>query len=368
MSNLTIRYQQQLGDTQFNIDLELPATGITVVFGRSGAGKTSLINVVAGLQKPEQGLVRLNNTEIFNSQSGVNLPVHKRNVGYVFQEARLFPHYKVRGNLTYGIKSGDSAFFDKVVSLLALEPLLNRYPRELSGGEKQRVAIGRALLSKPDVLLMDEPLASLDMPRKREVMPFLENLVREIAIPILYVTHSLNEVLRLADHIIVLEQGIVVAQGRLEEVWSQEVMRPWQSFSAQSSLFDAHIIEHNIAYGLTKVSLCENTSLWIQKIDANEAERIRLQIRASDVSIVLHPSKQSSIRNVLPATVVKIERQVSGNYKHSVSVKLQLCSDCVLTATVTQWAVDELGLAEGMAVFAQIKGVSVAQKDVVLAH
>lgn len=361
-----ISYTQCLGSQSFDIDLTLPPKGITAVFGRSGAGKTSLINVVAGLNTPDTGLIDINGTCLFDSQQGLNIPVHKRNVGYVFQDARLFPHYKVKGNLLYGVREFDDEYFEKIVGLLALTHLLARYPNQLSGGEKQRVAIGRALLSKPDILLMDEPLASLDLPRKREVLPFLEQLAHSVRIPIMYVSHSLNEVLRLAQNVVVVDDGRVVACGSLEDIWSSNQMKPWQSFSEQSSLFEANIAEHNHEYALSRVKLAPDVHLWVQKIDGEIGSSVRLQVRANDVSLVIDPPSKTSIRNIIHGVIVKLENHSNGEDKKSVSVTVKLAEDCLLVATITGWACDDLGLVEGMAIYAQIKGVSVTQRDIVL--
>lgn len=366
--SLDIRYQHTLGETHFDINISLPDKGIIAVFGRSGAGKTSLINVVAGLQSPSQGMIAINDTTLFDSKNQINVPVHKRNVGYVFQDARLFPHYKVNKNLNYGVKSADPEHFKRVVELLALEPLLARYPHQLSGGEKQRVAIGRALLSKPNILLMDEPLASLDLPRKREVLPYLEQLAHNIEIPIVYVSHSLNEVLRLAQHLVVIEQGRVAISGPIEEVWSSQAMKPWQSFSEQSSLFEGRLLEHNDQYALSKVELAPTISLWVQKIDGSIGSSVRLQVRANDVSLALEEPKNTSIRNIIKATISRIDMHSSGRERQSVSVQLKLAENSFLSATITAWARDELELCVGMRVYAQIKGVSVTQRDIVLSN
>ncbi|KNH12187.1 molybdenum ABC transporter ATP-binding protein ModC [Vibrio cyclitrophicus] len=368
MSALVLQYQQQLGETFFDIDLELPSSGITAIFGRSGAGKTSLINAISGLKQPDKGLISVSGTTLFDSKNGVNLPTHQRNVGYVFQESRLFPHMKVTANLKYGMKRSDQAHFDQIVSLLSLGLLLDRYPARLSGGEKQRVAIGRALLSKPSILLMDEPLASLDLPRKREVMPFLENLSETVQIPIIYVTHSLNEILRLANHLVIIEQGKVISSGVTEEVWASRAMQPWQSFSEQSSLFEATLAEHNDDYALSRLMLGKSTSLWVQKVSSEIGASVRLQVRANDVSIALEQPQRTSIRNILPVTIRSVETHQQGSNKQSVAVELELEPGCYLWATITLWALDELNLEIGQQVYAQIKGVSVTQRDIAVTH
>lgn len=368
MSELILKYQQKLGETEFDVDLTLPSQGITAIFGRSGAGKTSLINAISGLKNPDSGQIKVSGKTLFDSARGIDLPIHKRQVGYVFQESRLFPHMKVSSNLKYGVKTPDQKHFDQVVGLLSLEALLDRYPAKLSGGEKQRVAIGRALLSKPSILLMDEPLASLDLPRKREVMPFLENLSESVKIPIVYVTHSLNEILRLSNYLVILDQGKVLSAGQTEQVWASRAMRPWQSFSEQSSLFEAKIVEHNDDYALSKLALGDTTSLWVQQVDNPINASVRLQIRANDVSLSLQQAQSTSIRNILPAIIRKVETQQHGHNKQSVAVELELESGCYLWATITLWALDELSLTIGQRVFAQIKGVSVAQRDIAVTH
>ena len=368
MSKLILKYQQKLGETEFDVDLTLPSQGITAIFGRSGAGKTSLINAISGLKNPDSGQIEVSGKTLFDSSKGINLPVHQRKVGYVFQESRLFPHMKVSSNLKYGVKTPDQLHFDQVVDLLSLRALLDRYPAKLSGGEKQRVAIGRALLSKPSILLMDEPLASLDLPRKREVMPFLENLSESVKIPIVYVTHSLNEILRLSNYLVILDQGKVLSSGQTEQVWASRAMRPWQSFSEQSSLFEAKIVEHNDDYALSKLALGATTSLWVQQVDNPIDASVRLQIRANDVSLSLEQPQSTSIRNILPAVIRRVETQQHGHNKQSVAVELELEAGCYLWATITLWALDELSLTIGQRVFAQIKGVSVAQRDIAVTH
>jgi molybdate transport system ATP-binding protein len=305
---------------------------------------------------------------LFDSDTGINLPTHKRKIGYVFQDSRLFPHYSVKGNLLYGVVEKDEEYFDKVAELLAIKPLLKRFPVSLSGGEKQRVAIARALLSKPNLLLMDEPLASLDMPRKREVMPFLEELSEQVNIPIVYVTHSLQEILRLAQHLSILDKGRIMTSGKLEEVWASHAMRPWQSFTEQSSLFEAQVVEHNPRYGLTQVLLGDNYTLWTQHYDAKPGSKLRVQIRASDVSLTLSQPTDSSIRNILKTFVVSIEHCQQAPDRQSVIVELGLGSNQTLSASITRWALDELELKQGMEVFAQIKGVSISQRDISHSH
>ncbi|MFB9136810.1 molybdenum ABC transporter ATP-binding protein ModC [Vibrio olivae] len=368
MNQLAVCFTKQLGDTYIDVDLTIPGRGVTAIFGRSGAGKTSIINVLAGLIRPDSGHIVFKERTLFSRQERVNLPVNQRKIGYVFQEARLFPHYSVKGNLLYGVRQKDEEYFKQVISLLAIEPLLSRYPHQLSGGEKQRVAIGRALLSKPDILLMDEPLASLDLPRKREVLPFLEQLAERVELPIIYVSHSLDEVLRLASHLVVIDNGKVAVNGRLEDVWASAAMRPWQSYSEQSSLFDGTLVEQWEKYALSKVMISDGVSLWIQHINMPLQSSVRVQIRANDVSLTKSKPNQTSIRNVLPATVLEIEAMESAEDNQSVAVKVELAPKSYLWARLTRWAVDDLVLNKGDLVFAQIKGVSISQQDISLLH
>ena len=248
---LSLNFSQQLGDHLLDVSAQIPAKGITAVFGVSGAGKTSLINAIGGLTQPQHGYIHLNDRVLVDVEKRIVLPPEKRRIGYVFQDARLFPHYRVRGNLQYGMAPKMKGQFNHLVSLLGLEALLNRFPVSLSGGEKQRVAIGRALLTAPDILLMDEPLASLDLPRKRELMPYLQKLAKQVEIPLLYVSHSLEEILQLADNVLVLDSGKVKAFGPLECVWSSSAMRPWLPISELTSVLRVQVLKQHPDYPMT---------------------------------------------------------------------------------------------------------------------
>ena len=226
---LKINLIKRLGKLDLQASLQLPNDGITVLFGLSGSGKSSLINLISGLLTPDHGNVQINDRTLLDTERGINVPPHKRQIGYVFQDARLFPHYRVKGNLRDGIKQDDPAEFDRVVQLLGIEHLLKRYPLTLSGGEKQRVGIGRALLSQPEILLMDEPLSALDLPRKRELLTYLENLTAQIRIPILYVTHSVDELVRLADRVVLFESGKTKLFNNLDEFLNSTEFTPWQA-------------------------------------------------------------------------------------------------------------------------------------------
>ncbi|MDJ0040497.1 molybdenum ABC transporter ATP-binding protein ModC [Pantoea allii] len=349
---LTLNFAQRLGEHQLEIDVTIPATGITAIFGVSGAGKTSLINAIGGLTRPQRGRIQLNDRILFDAEQQVALPPEKRNIGYVFQDARLFPHYSVRGNLRYGLSVSMKSQFDSLVALLGLNPLLNRFPLSLSGGEKQRVAIGRALLSAPDILLMDEPLASLDLPRKRELMPYLQTLAKQVDIPVLYVSHSLEEILQLADNVLVLDAGKVKAFGPLERVWSSSAMRPWLPASDLTSVLRVQVLEHHPDYPMSALSLGDQ-HIWVSRVNLPVKSPLRIRIASADVSLTLQPAQNSSIRNVLPAQVVELIE-----VGDQVEVKLRI-GISELWARITPWARDELNIRPQQWLYAQIKSVSV---------
>lgn len=349
---LELNFTQTLGAHRLTLNETLPGSGITAVFGVSGAGKTSLINAISGLTRPEQGRIVLNKRVLSDTAQNIFLPPEKRRIGYVFQDARLFPHYRVSGNLKYGMAKSMAAQFDKLVALLGIEPLLERFPGSLSGGEKQRVAIGRALLTAPELLLLDEPLASLDLPRKRELLPYLQRLAREVNTPMLYVSHSLEEILHLADKVLVLDNGEVKAFGSLEQVWGSRVMNPWVPKEQQSSVLKVTVLEQHPHYAMTALALGDQ-HLWVNRIDKPLQTALRIRIQASDVSLVLQPSTHSSIRNVLRAKVVQC-------YDDEGQVEVQLeVGARTLWARISPWARDELAIKPGLWLYAQIKSVSI---------
>ncbi|UTW13722.1 molybdenum ABC transporter ATP-binding protein ModC [Marinobacterium rhizophilum] len=356
---LNICIDKRQGDLDLQLDIQLPMQGISAIFGRSGAGKTSLINMLSGLIRPDRGHITLGDEVLYDSRRNLHLRPEQRRIGYVFQEARLFPHYSVLGNLRYGCRRPDTAQFADIVELLGIGPLLERTPATLSGGERQRVAIGRALLSQPRLLLMDEPLASLDLPRKRELMPYLERLAAEVRLPILYVSHSLDEVLRLADHLVLLDKGRAPLQGPLEDIWGSEQMRPWFATDDVSAVLNARVTSQEPQWQMTQLSLGENLPLWVRRIDLPTGQQVRLRIRANDISIVRTKPQNGSIRNVLAARIEALQPDDDG---HLMAVQLRIGGHR-LWAHITLWAASELGLSVGDGVFAQIKGISLNQTD-----
>ena len=349
---LHIDVKKQLGTLPLEAHLDIPSQGVTALFGLSGSGKSSLINLVSGLIDPDEGVISLNDRELFNSAENSCVPINQRNIGYVFQDARLFPHYTVNGNLRYGMKNTSKDEFNYIVELLGIGHLLKRYPITLSGGEKQRVAIGRALLTDPEILLMDEPLSALDLPRKRELMNYLERLSKEINIPILYVTHSLDELLRLAERVVLLTNGKVEAYDVLESIWESPLFLPWKQENEQSAVLSLPVFMHNPSYKMTALSIGDQ-NIWINQVEAQINEKVRICIHSSDVSISLNKVEQSSIRNTLYGRIVKILE-----LENRVDLKLDIGGKH-LWASISKWSFHDLALQEGQLVYAQIKAISV---------
>ena len=341
----------------FTLDASFAAEGrFIALFGHSGSGKTTLLNVVAGLLRPQRGRVVIDGATLFDADRRIFLPPYRRQLGAVFQEGRLFPHLSVRQNLLYGAwfarLSGKDAKLARVADLLGIEPLLGRYPNRLSGGEKQRVAIGRAILASPKLLLMDEPLASLDDPRKQEIMPYLERLRDEARIPIIYVSHSVAEVARLSDTLVILAGGKVRAAGSTIELMQRLDLLPVVDGGEQGAVIDAVVKSHDDEYRLT--ALASRAGQWkVPRLDVPPGKRVRMQIKARDVMIALRQPDDMSALNVIPAVVAEIG-PLNGP---SVEIKLD-CGGDALVARLTRYSVERLSLRTGTAVFAIVKSVS----------
>lgn len=317
----------------------------------SGSGKSTLINLVAGLTKPDHGNIQLNNRILTDTTKQIHLPPNHRNVGYVFQDARLFPHYTVKGNLCYGMKNTNQQQFDHIVQLLGIEHLLKRYPITLSGGEKQRVSIGRALLTQPEILLMDEPLSALDIPRKQELLNYLDKLAENINIPILYVTHSIEELLHLADQVVLMDNGKVKAYGHLENLWQTPLFDLWKSNNRQSTVLSLPIQHHNKCYKMTALALGEQ-SIWITEIKKNIGEYTRVCIYATDVSITLTSPEKTSIRNILFGKITALCEK-----ENHVNVQIKVEHN-LIWASISKWSYHQLALQIEQNVYVQIKSVS----------
>jgi molybdate transport system ATP-binding protein len=352
---LEIRVAKKLAhfalDAAFSSD-----TGITAIFGRSGSGKTTLVNAIAGLVRPDNGCITVNGECLFDGTRNINLPVERRRVGYVFQDARLFPHLTVRGNLLYGhdlAKPGKRYVeLPRVTELLGLEPLLERRPGKLSGGEKQRVAIGRALLSSPQLLLMDEPLAALDQSRKREVLRYIARLHEEIKVPIVYVTHSVEEIVQLADMVVLMADGRVVATGTVSEVMGRADLRAQGVVFEGGTVIDARVVAHDLEYDLARLEFAGGR-LTVPNIDALVGETVRVRIRARDIAIALSAPTDISVLNVLRGRVVDVRPEKDA--RAVVRVKV---GETVLTSRITRYSVQRLALTPGRDVYVLIKAVS----------
>ena len=329
---------------------------VTALFGRSGAGKTSLVNMIAGLVRPDRGRIEVDGQVLFDSERGVDMPAEQRRIGYVFQEGRLFPHLSVKHNLLYGhdlVPQGERYVqLDRIVQLLGLADLLERRPGDLSGGEKQRVAIGRALLASPRVLLFDEPLASLDARRKDEILRYIELMRDEVRIPMIYVSHAVEEVVRLADVVVVMADGKAAAVGEVEDIMGRPDLRSAAGVFEGGTVIDARVTSQDMQYDLATL-VFEGGTLTVTNLDALVGEPVRVRIRARDVSIALERPERISIQNMLHAKIASVGVPAGGVVDVSLSVGTAL-----LRSRVTQRAAEQLALAPGLDVYALIKAVS----------
>jgi molybdate transport system ATP-binding protein len=340
-----------------DVDLRLPEKGVTALFGHSGSGKTTLLRCFAGLNRARGEKSRLAVAgDIWQDEAqGIFLPTHKRPLGLVFQEPSLFPHLSVQKNLEYGMKrSGNraGAGFDASVDLLGIRPLLDRAPDRLSGGERQRVAVARALLTRPRLLLMDEPLAALDLKRKQEILPYLEKLREELEIPMLYVSHAPDEVARLADHLVLLENGQAVASGPLMTTLARTDL-PATFADDASVVLEATVAAHE-ADGLTRLEF-PGGRLYVSCRDKPPGSRLRCRIHASDVSLALAAHGDSSILNTLTASVRAV---VATETPGHVLAQRALPDDTLLLARITERSRAALGITPGVSVVAQVKSVA----------
>lgn len=351
----------------FQVDANIQAgPGVTAFFGRSGAGKSTLVNMIAGLVTPTQGTISVGEEILFDSDKGINLKPEQRNVGYVFQDARLFPHMSVAGNLGYGMKrlayEKHTQTFDHVVDLLGLKPLLSRRPSKLSGGEKQRVAIARALLSNPRILLMDEPLSNLDSQRKSEILPYIERLSSDFAIPVIYVSHAVDEVVRLADTLVLVDGGIVKAQGSVEDLMARLDLTPFTGRFETGAVLNAQVTRHDLDMGLTHLSLLGHT-LYTPQVDVAVGETVRMRIRARDVALALTPPKGTSILNQLPVVVREISTGSGPHVEIALSVTAQTNQEGIQSQTVlariTRKSLTDLKLTPGTQAHVLIKAVAI---------
>jgi len=354
MNGLEVQLEQRLGDFRLAVEFTAPATGVTALFGRSGSGKTSVLRAVAGLIRAPRGLVRIGD-EVWQDDRRF-IPTYRRSLGYVFQEASLFPHLTVRRNLEYGMRRIAAAQrrieFDDIVELLGIAPLLKRPVNRLSGGERQRVSVARALLTSPRLLLMDEPLSALDHEAKGAILPYLESLHDELAIPSLYVSHDPNEVARLADHMVLLEQGRVIAQGAAADLLTRLDLPPAR-YGDAASILEGYVSAHDHSYHLTWIGM-HGGRVAVPREDLAVGKRARVEIRARDVSLALRSHCDTSIINLLPARVIDT-RDIDPS---RLLVRLMLEDGQTLLSRITRRSAVALGLREGMHLYAQIKSVA----------
>jgi len=354
--SLHARFELNYPDFALRVNCTLPSQGIIGVFGRSGCGKTSLLRCIAGLEKAD-GALTLNGVAWQNATE--YLPTHRRPLAYVFQEPSLFAHLTVQGNLQYAIKRANknptAISYDEAIQLFNIGHLLKRSPKQLSGGERQRVAIVRALLINPRLLLMDEPLAALDVSHKQEILPYLEQLHRSLSIPILYVSHALDEITRLADHLLILERGEVAAIGPLQETLSRLDL-PVQLGEDTSVVIDGKIVERDPRWHLAKIAF-NGGDLWLRDNGENIDTTLRLRILARDVSLALDNYHDTSILNRLQARLIEISEDRD---EAMCMLRLQI-GDTILLARITKRSLDYLKLSVGSVLWAQIKSVAIVR-------
>ena len=354
MNSLRARFRLDRGGFVLDVDLELPGRGVTALFGQSGSGKTTLLRCIAGLE-PAQGGELVVNGQVWQD-AATFLPSHRRPLGYVFQEASLFAHLDVRRNLEFGLRrvpAGErKVSLEQAIELLGIGHLLQRRPDSLSGGEKQRVGIARALAVSPRLLLMDEPLAALDLARRQEILPYLEKLHDELDIPLLYVSHAPDEVARLADHIVVMDQGRALAAGPLGETLARLDL-PIRLGEDAGVVLDAVIAERDARWGLARAAFAGG-AVWVRDQGHALGQRVRVRILARDVSLALAPQTGTSILNILPATVTALAED---GHPALALVRLNL-GGAPLLARLTRRSAHHLDLAPGRLVYAQIKAVA----------
>lgn len=350
---LEVKVAKRLGAFDLDADFRGPDSGVTVLFGASGAGKSAVLACIAGAIRPATGRIALGERVLFDSAGGTDVAMERRRIGWVFQDARLFPHLDVEQNLRYGQRRAPPGpiAFDEVVAVLGVGGLLARRPRDLSGGERQRVGLGRALLSQPALLLMDEPLAALDAPRKAEILPFIEKLKASFALPILYVTHSMAEAVRLGDRMVVIEAGKVVAEGGLAEIVSRPDLSLVTNRNEVGAVLEAEMMGADGSLSLLKAGAWDVRT---PRLDRAVGDAVRVYVLARDVMLAREQPQRISARNVLRGTIKRLTAQDDG----SVLVTLEQAGVALLSA-VTADAVSALDLKPGLAVWAIVKSVAI---------
>lgn len=359
---LDVDIRKRLGTFVLDVVFRGPERGVTALFGPSGSGKSSVVNGLAGLMRPDDGHVRVGTETFFDAPAGIDVAQHRRRVGYVFQDARLFPHLRVRDNLLYGFRRAPRRDrridLDAVVDMLGIGHLLDRRPQALSGGERQRVALGRALLAQPRLLLLDEPLAALDAGRKAEILPYIERLRDDVQLPIVYVSHSVEEVARLADHVVVLDHGHVAAEGEVTQTMARLDLFPPDSPYEAGAVVPVHVLDHDENDGLTRLGF-DGGVLIVPRFPTPEGTHLRVRIIARDVMLSLVRPIGVSALNILPAVVGDL--RLGGDCYADVQISV---GGTRLVSRITRRSAAHLQLAPGRAVFAVVKSVAIDGRPV----
>lgn len=359
---IEVRFRKQLPDLLIDVSFEAPATGITALFGRSGSGKTSVVRAIAGGLSPDCGRIVVGGRVFYDSMARVEMPVHRRRIGYVFQDSRLFPHLTVRGNLLYGYKRAPATRrFDlaAAVELLGIGHLLDRRPHNLSGGERQRVAIGRALLAQPSLLLLDEPLSSLDPPRKTELLPYIQGLRDRFRLPILYISHAFDEVAGIADHLVLIDAGRIVRSGPLLDVAADAEAAPLIGRFEAGSVIECTVTGHDAAAELSTLEFAGG-ELRVPGVGADVGSRLRVRIRSRDVALSLSRPADISITNRLPGHLIGLTTREAPY----VDAAIDVGGSTVVRALITRESVGRLGLTPGAPVWVLIKAVAFDSRSV----
>lgn len=341
---------------KLDVNLMFKSGMITVLFGKSGSGKTSIINMIAGLQTPDVGRIAVGDNLLFDSYKGFNIPTPRRNAGYIFQDGRLFPHMSVEANLKYGIRKSEFSTdtFEEITELLGIKDLLKRRPHKLSGGEKQRVAIGRALLSSPDFMLMDEPLSALDSTRKKELIPFIGRMVERFNMPVIYVTHSLEELLELGDNVVLMQDGQCIDSGSVEEVVSKPENMPALGLTGRVAILKAEATDNRDSSGIIKL---EGDKLLIPTSRYKAGTKLRITLKSEDVTISIQKPEGLSARNIIRGKVENISETDDR------AVSLMINVGVTVYATITMEALQELEIKINSEVYIILKTIALSRKS-----